>query len=142
MKFIFMSLLSFFAIQFAHADPTEKEIFSCQSQVQGFENFRVIQIDDTVDNQPKTTYQLKTGIIFFEEVWDQYGDAKIAQESPVFQSEFSRKYTPPILPIPPDQPQPEPELQEYFMNVSINVTGTGSVSVNGDLAPISCTRNP
>lgn len=138
MRAVFVSGLALLAFQWAQAEPTEKEIYWCQSSVSGFESFRIHQIAETVDGRVQTTYQLKTGMLFFEEVWNQYGEAKVSEASPVFQSEFSKKakVPDPILPI--DPPPPEPQVDEYFLNVSIDQGGTGSLSVDGDLAPIEC----
>lgn len=139
MRAFFITALTLFVFSSAKAQSTEKEIYWCKSSVSGFESFRILQKTETVEGQAKITYSLKTGIFFFEDVWQQYGDAKVSQASPVFESEFTKEAVPPTPLLPLDPPPPTPQVDEYFLAVSINQFGSGSLSVDGDLAPIECT---
>lgn len=138
--YLLILFLSLLAASAAMAEVAETEIFNCTSEVQGFENFRIWQNVEVNAEQTKVTYQLKTGMLFFEDIWEQVGEALVSSESPVFASEFYRKFNTPILPIPGLDDPVEPVSESYIF-VSINRTGSGSLSVNSDLAPIKCQKS-
>lgn len=148
MLIVFSSLL---LTQTAFAQ-LERDIFSCQSQVSGFEQFKITQILEEGDLDPQ--YQMRvTKADLTIEVWNQHEKAQLTNETPAFTSQFKTKRVPPPPPPLPEptpenpNPQPPPQPEEgddlaptRYAYVSINLNGIGSLSIRGDLAPIFCQK--
>jgi hypothetical protein len=159
-RWIFTFSLSFLVANFASAQDAQPEpqpvvqapgqiIFNCRSVVKGFESFHINQLTDEASQE--TAYFLQAEGA--NEFWKQSGKAQLSNTTPMFQSEFKKKRTPPVpppvpLPTPenpnpvPPPPTPEDENNDpiLYIFVSINPNGTGSLSVYSDLAPIRCVQ--
>ncbi len=143
MKSVMSFLLALIGGLNVRAETVERTVFDCSSQVSGFESFQIIELKETQSPANSVHYQVRTGILFFEEIWEQKGEAVVAAESPVFQSEFARPYTPPLFPPEPVEGEQPPAVEpgrELLIFVAVNRSGSGSLSVDSDLAPLQCLR--